>query len=102
MWGLTNERTSLNGYLCIVGNSSSTFPGLVNRINGKEYFRMNKIERLQEMGLTEMQIVELFGKVKTAKFMEWMAGQTVGLIDGIEIHYYCDVRRFFCGGGALR
>ncbi len=57
---------------------------------------MKGIKLIEKYGFTEKQVRELLGG-DYKNFQSWMAGQTLGLIEGIEVFYYCDVFKWMRG-----
>lgn len=54
--------------------------------------------KIEDYGLTSKQIKELFGDTVHDNFMEWMTGQIMAVIDGKEVYYYNDIKRFSSNG----
>jgi len=49
---------------------------------------------IEELGLTETQVINLLGKETSKDFFKWMTGQTVGLVGNTLVYYYLDVIKF--------
>lgn len=49
---------------------------------------------IEELGLTETQIINLLGKESSKEFFKWMTGQTVGLVGNEPVYYYWDIAKF--------
>jgi len=44
--------------------------------------------------MTEIEVKEYIGEENWIDFIKWMAGQTMGIVDGEPDYYDCDVKAF--------